>query len=133
LPIDLTYDDKGLHCVQCGATRKFKHLRLAHREDCITLKGFKGLSEREKQIAVLISQGLHLKEIATNLGIATKTVDAHKYNIYNKLNVHHVALLTRIVVEHERSTASPEVQTPCYCCREGGCTNGCRCQLEAPQ
>jgi two-component system response regulator NreC len=107
LPVNLTHDENVLHCIECGAASKFK--RVNHNPGCIHLVGFKGLTQRERQIATLISQGQHMKEIATNLGIATQTVVAHKWNIYRKLNIHSVAMLTRTVVEHETANAAAEV------------------------
>lgn len=45
------------------------------------------LSEREKQILLLIEQGLLSKEIARKLNISKNTVDRHRQNIMEKLNV----------------------------------------------
>jgi DNA-binding NarL/FixJ family response regulator len=46
------------------------------------------LSHREKEILELLSNGFSYKKIATNLLIATKTVNKHIENIYKKLKVH---------------------------------------------
>ena len=45
------------------------------------------LSEREKEVLVLLSKGLQYKEIASNLGITYETVKKHLKNIYHKLHV----------------------------------------------
>ncbi|MBP5176065.1 MAG: hypothetical protein ILP07_09170 [Treponema sp.] len=55
------------------------------------------LSARERQIAMLISQGLSDKEIADNLCISPGTVVTHKKNVFKKLDVHsRVQLMAKI-------------------------------------
>ena len=46
------------------------------------------LSSREKQIALLISEGLTDKEIAEKLNISLGTVTTHNKKIFKKMNVH---------------------------------------------
>ena len=45
------------------------------------------LSEREKEVLNLLSQGLRYKEIADKLFLSTETVRTHIRNIYEKLQV----------------------------------------------
>ena len=47
-----------------------------------------GLSSREKQIALLISEGLSDKEISERLNISLGTVTSHNKNIFKKMNIH---------------------------------------------
>jgi len=47
----------------------------------------KKLSEREKEILLLLSDGLRYKEIADKLFLSTETVRTHIRNIYEKLQV----------------------------------------------
>ncbi|HEY8387455.1 MAG TPA: response regulator transcription factor [Parasegetibacter sp.] len=54
------------------------------------------LSEREKEILQLLSQGLEYKEIATRLGISPNTVKKHTINVYQKLHVNSKAQALRI-------------------------------------
>lgn len=56
------------------------------------------LSAREREIVQLLAEGHTSKEIASRLGIAFKTVDAHRTNIMRRLNVHAVADLVRYAV-----------------------------------
>jgi DNA-binding NarL/FixJ family response regulator len=56
------------------------------------------LSAREREIVQLLAEGHTSKEIAARLGIAFKTVDAHRTNIMRRLNVHAVADLVRYAV-----------------------------------
>lgn len=51
------------------------------------------LSDREKQTLNLIVAGRSNKEIADILGISVKTVDRHRTNLMQKLDVHSVAQL----------------------------------------
>jgi len=57
------------------------------------------LSDREKEIFVLLADGLTVKEIADQLYISSKTVETHKYNIMDKLNVKSIAEFTKIAVK----------------------------------
>jgi len=45
------------------------------------------LSERELAVLALLADGLHNREVATRLGISSRTVDRHCDNIYAKLGV----------------------------------------------
>ncbi len=56
------------------------------------------LSAREREIVQLLAEGHTSKEIAARLGIAFKTVDAHRTNIMRRLNIHALADLVRYAV-----------------------------------
>jgi DNA-binding NarL/FixJ family response regulator len=45
------------------------------------------LTQREQQIAVLVSDGLSNREIAEKLVISRRTVDAHVEHIFTKLGI----------------------------------------------
>jgi DNA-binding NarL/FixJ family response regulator len=55
----------------------------------------KRLGRREIQVLRLITQGKSSPQIGDELHIATSTVDVHRRNIMNKLEIHSVAELTR--------------------------------------
>ena len=55
------------------------------------------LTPRELEVADHLSRGLTAAEVADELGISVKTVEAHRGNVYRKLNVRNVAELTRLV------------------------------------
>jgi DNA-binding NarL/FixJ family response regulator len=61
--------------------------------------GLRKLTVREKEIFILLADGLTSKEIAKRLCINPKTVETHKYNIMEKLEVSSVAQLTKIAVK----------------------------------
>jgi LuxR family transcriptional regulator, positive regulator of biofilm formation len=47
----------------------------------------KGLSNREAEVAELVTKGLSNKEVASQLFVTEKTVKFHLTNIYKKMNV----------------------------------------------
>ncbi len=60
--------------------------------------GYDLLSDREREILVLLAEGQSLKEIATRLNLSVKTVDAHKYNLMRKLDLHDRSELIRYAI-----------------------------------
>jgi DNA-binding NarL/FixJ family response regulator len=56
------------------------------------------LSDREREIIILVAEGLSNKEIATRLDIGTRTVETHRERIMRKINVHGTAGLTTFAV-----------------------------------
>lgn len=57
------------------------------------------LTQRESQILKLLADGVTNKEIAYQLHLSTRTVDAHRRNIMEKLNVNNSAQLIRVGIE----------------------------------
>jgi DNA-binding NarL/FixJ family response regulator len=53
------------------------------------------LTSREKEILIHLAQGLSSKDIAEKMFISPRTVDTHRTNIMNKLDIHNVAGLIR--------------------------------------
>ena len=53
------------------------------------------LTSREAEVLQLIAEGFSNKQIAGELGISIKTVEKHRQQVMNKLNIHDVAGLTR--------------------------------------
>jgi two-component system response regulator FixJ len=56
------------------------------------------LTPREKQILKTVVDGLSSKEIATQLGVSFKTVEAHRAKIMRKMEANGVAQLVKMVV-----------------------------------
>jgi len=56
------------------------------------------LSDREREILVLLAEGASMKEIAGKLNLSVKTVDAHKYNVMRKLEIHDRTGLIRYAI-----------------------------------
>jgi FixJ family two-component response regulator len=59
-----------------------------------------GLSRRELDVLAAVVDGKSSKAIGTALGIATKTVEAHRVRIMAKLGATSLAELVRLVVRH---------------------------------
>ena len=53
------------------------------------------LSGREREVLQLTAEGLSMKEIAVRLQVSVKTVETHRRQLMEKLNIHSVAELTK--------------------------------------
>jgi len=72
------------------------------------------LTSRESEVLQLIAEGLPNKQIAGELGISIKTVEKHRQQVMNKLNIHDVAGLTRFAISKgvvDRELAVPLAAT----------------------
>lgn len=59
------------------------------------------LTSREQEVLVLIAEGLTNPEIAEKLFISVKTVDRHRENMMQKLNVHSRIDLVKFAIKNE--------------------------------
>jgi two-component system, NarL family, response regulator NreC len=57
------------------------------------------LTPREREIVKLIAEGNSVKEIASLLGRSVKTVEAHKFNLMRKLDIHNKAQLVTYAIQ----------------------------------
>ncbi len=76
----------------------------------------KGLSNRESEVAELVTKGMSNKEVANQLFVTEKTVKFHLTNIYKKMNVKSRAQLivwcmphTSFIEKEERPAEAPQV------------------------
>jgi len=56
------------------------------------------LTARQKQILMMIAEGQSTKQIAGNLNISVKTVETHRSQLSERLNIHDVAGLVRFAI-----------------------------------
>ncbi len=56
------------------------------------------LTSRETELLQLIAEGKANKQIAAELNLSIKTVEKHRQNLMNKLNIHDIAGLTRYAI-----------------------------------
>ncbi|NIA06719.1 MAG: response regulator [Actinobacteria bacterium] len=56
------------------------------------------LTPREREVLQLVAEGLGSKQIAAQLGVSVKTVETHRHQIMERLNMHSVAELTKFAV-----------------------------------
>jgi two-component system, NarL family, response regulator NreC len=74
-------------------------------ETCVTDEpnkkesAFTTLTRREREILQLLAEGRTTKQIAKRLHISPKTVEVHRLNLMNKLNIDNVAQLTKYAIQ----------------------------------
>lgn len=56
------------------------------------------LTARESEVLQLVAEGSANKQVAASLGISIKTVEKHRQNLMDKLNIHDTAGLTRYAI-----------------------------------
>ena len=71
------------------------------------------LTFREAEVLQLVAEGLSNKQSASELGISIKTIEKHRQQVMNKLNIHEAAGLTRYalangIVEGSKAAKAPE-------------------------
>jgi len=57
------------------------------------------LTLREREVMKLLAEGLTVKQAAATLGVSVKTVDAHKFNLMRKLDIHNKAQLVTVAIQ----------------------------------
>jgi two-component system response regulator NreC len=60
---------------------------------------FGTLTKREREILKMLAEGMSVKEIATGFDLSVKTVEAHKFNLMRKLNIHNKAQLVQYAIQ----------------------------------
>jgi DNA-binding NarL/FixJ family response regulator len=56
------------------------------------------LTDREREVLKLLADGFSSKDLAAKLTLSVKTVDAHKYNLMRKLDIHNRAGLVKYAI-----------------------------------
>ncbi len=85
----------------CNQTSQVIVDTLPHKIAEDKLKKAFNLTAREKEIIELIAEGLSSKEIANKLCLSIKTVDAHRSNIYDKMEVNNSIQLIRKAIKYD--------------------------------
>ncbi len=62
-------------------------------------ESFSRLTPRERQILRLVAEGFSNKEMAASLGVAVKTVMAHRANMMDKLGIHNRSKLIQFAIK----------------------------------
>jgi DNA-binding NarL/FixJ family response regulator len=65
-----------------------------------------GLTHRQREVLQLLAEGLTSKEIGNQLGIGVKTVETHRKQIMDALNIRTIAGLTKYALRAGLTTAS---------------------------
>jgi two-component system nitrate/nitrite response regulator NarL len=69
------------------------------------------LTPREREVLILIAEGMSNKEIAGQLSVSVRTVETHRERIMHKLNIHTVAGLTRYAITQGLTTLGQRLTT----------------------
>jgi len=85
--------------VRPAAARLLAGAIVPRRAAATAQERFDGLSEREQTILRLVSKGYNGAEIARQLGIRSKTVDAYKRRVEDKLGLEHRTDYVRFAIE----------------------------------
>ncbi len=56
------------------------------------------LTNREREVLQLIAEGKATKEIANQLNVSVKTIETHRKQLMDKLNIHSIAELTKYAI-----------------------------------
>lgn len=71
------------------------YVRIAKQSES---SAFTLLSAREREVLQLLAEGKSNREVAEPLNISMKTVESHRKNIMEKLNIHTIAELTKYAI-----------------------------------
>lgn len=80
------------HQLSIGLRREIEEEQLRTRLESIT--------PREREVLLLVAEGLTNREAGERLDISPRTVETHRERVMSKLRIRTVAGLTRFVVEH---------------------------------
>jgi len=73
------------------ALLRHQTVRVSPRRSTLTL--------REREVMKLLAEGLTVRQAAAVLGVSVKTVDAHKFNLMRKLDIHNKAQLVTVAIQ----------------------------------
>jgi DNA-binding NarL/FixJ family response regulator len=62
---------------------------------------FSTLTPREKEVLKMLAEGNSVKEVACQLNLSVKTVEAHKFNLMRKLDIHNKAQLVQYAIQRK--------------------------------
>jgi len=80
-------------------TRLVDDFRLHGRSGGVRQPRFGTLTKREREILKMLAEGRSVKEIATGFDLSVKTVEAHKFNLMRKLDIHNKAQLVQYAIQ----------------------------------
>jgi DNA-binding NarL/FixJ family response regulator len=71
------------------------------------VSAFSVLTVREREVLQLLAEGRSTKEIAGSLNVSVKTVESHRQQVMDKLNIHSVAELTKYAIREGLTSLEP--------------------------
>jgi two-component system nitrate/nitrite response regulator NarL len=86
---------------------------VSREQSAITENALTALTERERQIMRLVSEGLSNKEIGRRLNIADGTIKVHLHNIFQKLEISNRTVLAALAIsQNDNADAAPGKRVP---------------------
>ncbi len=82
------------------------------KKEAVLGKIERDLTEREIAVGRLVCQGLRNEQIGDRLKIATKTVEAHRANLYKKVKVNNTAQLVAVSGKTSMSLTMKSASVP---------------------
>jgi two-component system response regulator NreC len=79
-------------------TRLVDDFRTQGRE-AVRQPRFGTLTKREREILKMLAEGQSVKEIACAFDLSVKTVEAHKFNLMRKLDIHNKVQLVQYAIQ----------------------------------
>jgi two-component system response regulator NreC len=106
----------GIREVHCGGsflsprllTRLVDDFRAHGRGGAPRQRRLGSLTKREKEILKMLAEGKSVKDIAAGFELSVKTVEAHKFNLMRKLDIHNKAQLVQYAIQ-KKILRLPEV------------------------
>jgi two-component system response regulator NreC len=80
-------------------TRLVDDFRTQSRGGPVRQPRFGTLTKREREILKMLAEGRSVKEIATGFDLSVKTIEAHKFNLMRKLDIHNKAQLVQYAIQ----------------------------------
>ncbi len=90
------FDEETLLAAVSEALDRYRSIARHHEQDHDVAARVASLTEREAQIAKMVSAGMLNRDIAEKLGIAVRTVKLHRMHMMRKLDAANVIELARI-------------------------------------
>jgi two-component system response regulator FixJ len=94
-PVQMDDLVSSLEQADCVLRRSVRRHDVAKRAE----SRLRRLTRRERQVLAGVAQGLTNKAIGQNLGISPRTVEIHRAHLTEKLDVHNLSELLRLVYE----------------------------------
>ena len=65
------------------------------------VKSLESLTPRQREILLLIAEGQSTKQMALSLNISVKTVETHRAQVMDRLQIHNLAGLVRYAIRND--------------------------------
>jgi FixJ family two-component response regulator len=105
--IEKPFKDQQLLDAIAQAVRNSSQRKAQHRHQAEARDLLERLTQREREVALLVARGLSNKLIARELDISDKTVQVHRAHVLEKMGVHSAAQLAQQLMRIERDGGEP--------------------------